>query len=52
MPFFLLVGTFPKFSHNSFEKGERAAYCFSKEFCANPRCISMKRKRGRNISNW
>jgi hypothetical protein len=46
IPFFLLVNSFPEFSQNSFEMQQIAAYCFSKEFFANPRNLSTNKKRG------
>jgi hypothetical protein len=39
-----LVNTFPGFAQNSFENRQVAAGHSSKEFCANPRNVSINRK--------
>jgi hypothetical protein len=39
-----LVNKLPRFSQNSFEKGQEATYRFKKEICANLRNLSNKKK--------
>jgi hypothetical protein len=44
-----LVDVFLELAHNSFEKGNAATCCFSKEFCENPGNVLTNRKEGIKI---
>jgi K+-transporting ATPase A subunit len=48
--FSLLVGTFPEFLQNFFEKRQVASSRVSKEFCINPTKVLTYRKRGIALS--